>query len=96
MADSVMKQGLEQTAVAKAKPTNVVYYAPNVSEEKHKDNAPPGSFNVESKFSHGDGVVVQNVQGRAITGTVRWTGSFTTAGKVVVPVVIGIETVSVL
>ncbi len=46
-------------------------------------------------FSLNDGVVVQNVKGKAITGAVRWVGQMTAASKVVVPVVIGIETVSI-
>ena len=39
--------------------------------------------------------MVQNVKGKAIPGTVRWGGQMTAAGKVVVPVVIGMETVSI-
>ena len=46
-------------------------------------------------FFLNDRVVVQNVKGKAIPGTVRWVGPMIAAGKVVVPVVIGIETVSI-
>ena len=46
------------------------------------------------KFSPGDEVVVQTVKEKAIPGTVKWVGPMKTAGEVVVPVVVGIETVS--
>ena len=47
------------------------------------------------KFSVGDRVVVQTVRGRAVTGTVRWVGLITAAGKVTIPwAAVGIETVS--
>ena len=52
------------------------------------------SDSCQSKFSPGDRVVVQTAQGRAVTGTVRWVGSVRASGKVEVPVVVGIETVS--
>ena len=45
-------------------------------------------------FSVDDRVVVQTVRGKAVTGTVKWVGSIKIPGKVEVPVLIGIETVS--
>ena len=51
---------------------------------------------VDPQFSEGDGVVIQTVRDKPITGTVRWVGPVKTSredGGIVVPVV-GIETVS--
>ena len=70
----------------------------SVSGEREDDACeifPPRLSNGRSKFSNGDRVVVYNVNGKVINGTVRWVGSMTGAGRVIVPVVIGIETVSV-
>ena len=49
----------------------------------------------QSKFTVGDRIVVQNIKGKAIAGTVRWVGQFT-AGKHTPPIAVGIETVSII
>ena len=65
---------------------------------KYVSNSGPTNLDTEveyqSKFSISDRVVLQSVNGKTISGTVRWVGPMRARGKVTIPVVIGIETVS--
>ncbi len=65
---------------------------------KYVSNSGPTNLDTEveyqSKFSISDRVVLQSVNGKTISGTVRWIGPMRARGKVTIPVVIGIETVS--
>ena len=61
-------------------------------EDQYYDSAAPAA--VESRFTVGDSVVVQNIKEQPIAGVVRWVGHMISSGKVIVPIAIGIETVS--